>query len=42
MAKEFNENVKEPGTLDVRVNQFNSYVPCVIKDFMSEPYGKYK
>ena len=41
MAREFNENVKEPGSNKVEVTKFSSNVPCVIKDIMSEPYGKY-
>lgn len=41
MSVYFNNYVKEPGAFNVRVNNFSDSVPCVIKEIMGEPYGKY-
>lgn len=41
MAVKFNNFVKDPSAPRVRVNNFSDRVPCVIKEIMGEPYGKY-
>lgn len=41
MSKVFNRYYREPGARNVYVTQFTTTMPCIIKEIMSEPYGKY-